>query len=94
MLEPQTLACSICAPSVSFTVLDPRELLAGKVKALMERVASRDLFDLARIAAAVPRALDDVLTRALVIRAISAADSFPDLQGPCCGPCEVRRSFR
>ena len=82
MLEPKTLACSICAPSVSFTVLDPRELLAGKVKALMERVASRDLFDLARIAAAVPRALDDVLTRALVIRAISAADSFPDLQDP------------
>ncbi len=82
MLEPQTRACSICAPSVSFTVLDPRELLAGKVKALMERVASRDLFDLARIAAAAPRALDDVLTRALVLRAISTADSFPALQDP------------
>ncbi|MEI6450189.1 MAG: nucleotidyl transferase AbiEii/AbiGii toxin family protein, partial [Actinomycetes bacterium] len=34
--------------------LERRELVAGKVKALMERSASRDLYDLARRAASTP----------------------------------------
>jgi len=67
---------------VSFPVLDRRELVAGKVKALMERTASRDLYDLARMAASNPNAMDDPLLRALAIRAISTADPFPAVQGP------------
>jgi hypothetical protein len=63
-------------------VLDRRELVAGKVKALMERTASRDLYDLARMAASNPDAMDDPLLRALVIRAISTADPFPAVQDP------------
>lgn len=82
LLEPIECSCPICSPAVSFPVLDRRELLAGKVKALMERVASRDLYDLARLAATAPRALDDPLTRALVLRAISSADSFPLWRDP------------
>jgi hypothetical protein len=82
LLEPVEQKCPICAPPVSFSVLDRRELVAGKVKALMERTASRDLYDLARMAASSPKAMDDPLLRALVIRAISTADPFPAVQDP------------
>ena len=82
LLEPVEQRCPICSPPVSFPVLDRRELVAGKVKALMERTASRDLYDLARMAASNPNALDDPLLRALVIRAISTADPFPAVQDP------------
>ena len=82
LLEPVVQRCPICSPPVSFSVLDRRELVAGKVKALMERTASRDLYDLTRMAASNPTAMDDPLQRALVIRAISTADSFPAVQDP------------
>jgi len=82
LLEPVEQRCPICSPPVSFPVLDRRELVAGKVKALMERTASRDLYDLARMSASNPNAMDDPLLRALVIRAISTADSFPAVQDP------------
>jgi predicted nucleotidyltransferase component of viral defense system len=51
LLAPVEQTCPICTPPVSFPVLDRRELVAGKVKALVERIASRDLYDLARMAA-------------------------------------------
>ena len=82
LLEPVVRTCPICSPPVSFPVLDRRELVAGKVKALMERTASRDLYDLARMAASDPNAMDDSLQRALVIRAISTADPFPAVRDP------------
>lgn len=82
LLEPAEQRCPICSPPVSFPVLDRRELVAGKVKALMERTASRDLYDLARMAASSPKAMDEPLLRALVIRAISTADPFPAVQDP------------
>jgi hypothetical protein len=82
LLEPVEQPCPICSPLVSFPVLDRRELVAGKVKALVERTASRDLYDLARMAASNPDAMDDPLSRALVIRAISTADPFPAVQDP------------
>jgi len=82
LLEPIEQRCPICAPPVSFPVLDRRELVAGKVKALMERTASRDLYDLARMAASNPSAMRDPLLRALVIRAISTADPFPAVRDP------------
>jgi len=82
LLEPVEQSCPVCSPPVSFPVLDSRELVAGKVKALMERTASRDLYDLARVAASDPNAMDDSLQRALVIRAISTADPFPAVRDP------------
>ncbi len=82
LLDPVERGCPLCAPPVTFPVLDERELLAGKVKALMERVASRDLFDLARLAERNPGVLDDLLVRRLVLRAVSAADTFPGLSSP------------
>lgn len=82
LLEAVEQWCPICSPPVSFPVLDRRELVAGKVKALMERIASRDLYDLARLATSNPDALDDPLLRALVMRAISTADPFPAMQDP------------
>jgi len=47
------------------------------VKALMERVAGRDLYDLARLWERSPSLLEDPLARALVVRAISSSDPFP-----------------
>lgn len=82
LLEPVEQMCPICSPQVSFPVLDRRELVAGKVKALVERTASRDLYDLARIAISSPDAMDDPLLRALVIRMISTADPFPAVRDP------------
>jgi len=77
MLEPRSRTCALASPDVKFPVLDERELIAGKVKAIMERLAARDLFDLYRLSQRAPGALDDTLTRALVIRSISTADPFP-----------------
>jgi hypothetical protein len=82
LLEPVELRCPGCSPPVLFRVLDRRELVAGKVKALMERTASRDLYDLSRLAISDPEALADPLQRALVIRAIATADPFPSVQDP------------
>jgi len=82
LLEPVELRCPACSPAVSFPVLDRRELVAGKVKALMERTASRDLYDLARLAASGADGLADPLQRALVVRAIATADPFPAVQDP------------
>lgn len=77
MLEPRLSSCALATPHVAFPVVDERELVAGKVKAMMERLAARDLFDLYRLAQRMPDAFDDPLTRALTVRAVSAADPFP-----------------
>ncbi len=47
-------SCPVCDPAVTFPVLDRREVLAGKVKAVMERTASRDVYDLARMGKSMP----------------------------------------
>lgn len=90
LLQPQQLTCGFSDPPVTFSVLDPMELAAGKVKALMERVAARDLYDLARLGARSPSLLEQPLARALVTRAISASDPFPQLTDPA----EVLTRFR
>jgi len=77
LLPARSLTCNLADPAVSFAVLDPLELAAGKVKALMERVAARDLYDLARMGERSPALLEDPLARALVVRAISSSDPFP-----------------
>jgi hypothetical protein len=74
--------CKLADPHVSFSVLDPFELAAGKVKALMERVAARDLYDIARLGERLPSLLEDPLARALAMRAISSSEPFPALADP------------
>lgn len=81
-LEPRALSCTLSAPQVAFPVLDERELIAGKIKAMMERLAARDLFDLYRLSQRSPSAFGDPITRALAVRAISAADTFPFVVDP------------
>jgi hypothetical protein len=76
LLPARSLTCDPADPPVSFAVLDPVELAAGKVKALMERVAVRDLYDLARLGERSPALFEDPLARALVVRAISSSDPF------------------
>ncbi len=82
VLEPRLLSCTLATPHIVFLVLDERELVAGKVKAMMERLAARDLFDLYRLAQRIPDAFDDPMTRALTVRAVSAADPFPFVVDP------------
>jgi hypothetical protein len=82
LLEPQLLTCAFADPPVAFAVLDPFELAAGKVKALMERLAARDLYDLARLGDRSPALLKDPLARALIVRAVSSADPFPRMADP------------
>lgn len=81
-LEPRLLLCALSAPQVAFPVLDERELIAGKVKAMMERLAARDLFDLYRLSHRSPGVFGGPLTRGLALRAISATDSFPFVVDP------------
>jgi len=74
--------CWSADPAVSFPVLQEAELWSGKVKALTERTATRDLYDLYRLARQTPGFLVDDLARALTLRAVSASDSFPRLLHP------------
>jgi len=89
LLPARSLTCALADPPVSFAVLDPVELAAGKVKALMERVAARDLYDLARLGERSPSLFEDPLARALVVRAISSSDPFP----PSTDPVEALARF-
>lgn len=82
LLEPLPLMCAHAEPPISYPILDSRELTAGKLKALVARVAARDLYDLSRVATRSPSLLDDPLVRALMVRAISSADPFPSVVDP------------
>ena len=77
MLLPEMRPCLLAEPRIEFPVTQESELIAGKVKAMMERLTARDLFDLYRLAGRRPDAFGEPLTRALTIRAISTADPFP-----------------
>ena len=83
LLEPHLLACSRCRPTVGFRTLQLPELLAGKVSALVDRTASRDLYDVAHLAtvAGAP-SLDGGLARAVVLHAVSLTDRFPFERDP------------
>jgi predicted nucleotidyltransferase component of viral defense system len=82
LLAPEALTCAFADPPVSFPVLQMAELAAGKVKAVMERVAARDLFDLYRLSLQMPGLFNDPLARAVVLRAVCAADPFPRISSP------------
>ncbi|MDP2182979.1 MAG: nucleotidyl transferase AbiEii/AbiGii toxin family protein [Actinomycetota bacterium] len=82
LLEPELRVCGFADPQMVFPVLRLEELAAGKVKAMMARMAARDLYDLFRLSSSRPRLFDDPLARALAIRALCAADPFPFLRDP------------
>jgi predicted nucleotidyltransferase component of viral defense system len=65
---------------VAFPVNSEIELYAGKTKALVERVAVRDLYDISRIALRLPETLaqgDEVLLRRIVLYYLSLSGPFP-----------------
>jgi hypothetical protein len=82
LLEPDVRECALAEPTVSFPVLQLPELVAGKVKALVERRAARDLYDLWRMASRAPDHFGDPLARALAFYAIGASDPFPFVTDP------------
>lgn len=82
MLDAPVLACPIAEPEITFPVQRVPELAAGKIKAIIERTAARDLYDLHRMSKRYPRMFDAPLSRALTIRAISTADPFPSVRDP------------
>jgi predicted nucleotidyltransferase component of viral defense system len=75
--------------SITFPLQSAIELFAGKTKALLERVAVRDLYDVGSIAAVYPELLatgDDRLLRRVMLYYLSMAGPFPR-------PFEVARRF-
>ncbi len=82
LLDPEELTCQFADPPVAFPVLRFPELVAGKVKAIIERTAVRDLYDLYQVATAGPAVLQEPLARALTIRALCTADPFPFVKDP------------
>lgn len=82
LLEPDVRTCDFSDPRTSFPVMQHAELAAGKVKAMMERMAARDVYDLHRLAGTHPHMFDDVLARALTVRAVCASDLFPFVIDP------------
>lgn len=82
LLSPELRTCGLADPAVTYPVLRLEELVAGKVKALLERVAARDLYDLWRLAARLPAHFEDTLARSLAFYAISASDPFPFVKDP------------
>jgi hypothetical protein len=78
LLDPVVMACPVCRPSVSFAVRPLLEVLAGKVSALVDRTAPRDLYDIYRmVAESAAPALDSGLARGLVLHAVSLTNRFP-----------------
>lgn len=77
VLGYEMVPCRHCVPEVVFGVVPYEELMAGKVKALVERrsAATRDLYDLYRASQAGFRDWD--LLRAVVVYYWTLADTFP-----------------
>lgn len=83
LLEPVVVACPRCSPTVRFSTLQLPELIAGKVCALLEREASRDLYDLATLSESTSAPdLGSGLGRAVALHAVSLADRFPFVRDP------------
>ncbi|MDR1431347.1 MAG: nucleotidyl transferase AbiEii/AbiGii toxin family protein [Propionibacteriaceae bacterium] len=81
LLLPVTKAVSISAGAeVSFLLNSDIELFAGKTKALLERVAVRDLYDVGKIASLYPEIVatgDEVLLRRIMLYYLSISAPFP-----------------
>ncbi|GAB4247457.1 MAG: nucleotidyl transferase AbiEii/AbiGii toxin family protein [Thermoleophilia bacterium] len=77
LLPSERLPCPFCQPPVSFGVLAYLELIAGKLKALVERrhAALRDLYDLYRVAGLGRH--DVARLRPIAVYYWSLASTFP-----------------
>ncbi|GHU25855.1 hypothetical protein AGMMS50256_01420 [Betaproteobacteria bacterium] len=78
-VEPRTVVLASGA-QVSFPLNADLELFAGKTKALLERVAVRDLYDVGRIAAIFSARLaggDETLLRRVMLYYLSISAPFP-----------------
>ncbi len=73
--EPELMASKL-DPTTTFSVLSPYDLVGGKVRASLERVKSRDLFDLMTIARHRGR-FDDGLLHGTCLLYASLSDGFP-----------------
>lgn len=82
LLEPELRACSLADPVVEYPTLQLPELVAGKIKALMERRAARDLYDVWRLAMKHPAHFSDPVARACALYAVSASSPFPLVRRP------------
>ena len=49
LLSAETATCTACSPEIGVTTLALPELVAGKTKALFDRLAIRDLYDVHRV---------------------------------------------
>jgi hypothetical protein len=77
--QPKTVHLS-SGGNVTFPVNSDIELFAGKTKALVERVAVRDLYDISQISRRLPGMLadgDDVLLRRIILYYLSVSGPFP-----------------
>ena len=77
--EPKAVHLS-SGGDVTFPVSSDIELFAGKTKALIERVAVRDLYDIAQISRRLPAlyvASDEVLLRRVMLYYLSMSAPFP-----------------
>lgn len=66
--------------AVTFPLNDPIELIAGKLKALVERVAVRDLYDVSSIAATHPQPAgpdDQRLARRIILYYLAKSAPSP-----------------
>ncbi|MDR0847691.1 MAG: nucleotidyl transferase AbiEii/AbiGii toxin family protein [Propionibacteriaceae bacterium] len=78
-VEPKTVRLNT-GESVTFPLNSEIELMAGKTKALVERVAVRDLYDICHISQRLPEALaggDPHLRRRVVLYYLSISGPFP-----------------
>jgi len=76
---PQTIRLATGA-TVQFLLNSDTELVAGKTKALIERVAVRDLYDISRLACLVPTLFardDEKLSRRVLLYYLSMSAPFP-----------------
>ena len=81
LLPPQTKTLKLPTGAVvSFSVNRNIELFAGKTKALLERVAVRDLYDISKINAIYSKAAsqnDEQLWHRIMLYYLSVSDPFP-----------------
>ncbi len=86
LLPAEGAVCTACSPQVTVSTLALPELVAGKTKALFDRVAIRDLYDIHRIqTSGLPRAMaagnDDLyrLQRRVRLYYVSLSSRYPCL---------------
>lgn len=82
VLSPKMAASKLEGPVIEFPINAPVEIVAGKLKAICERVVPRDLYDIGRIARTRTEwsTGDEELDHALMIFYFALSSSFPKPQ--------------